>query len=136
MLESLSYVHHQRLTPSPAVVLQGIVTFLFVATGQIVQLVEFASFLIWLFYGIAMISLLVLRRTMKDAPRPYRVPTWIPVFILLVAIYLSITPIVTDPSPKYLFALGFILIGVVIYYWFVYKKNQPKGALGMNIPLI
>lgn len=132
MLESLSYVHHRRLTPSPAVAVQGIVAFLFVVTGQIVTLVEFASFLIWLFYGVAMVSLLILRKTMKDAPRPYRVPTWIPILILLVAIYLSITPIVTDPSPKYLFALGFILIGVAIYYWFIYKKRQPKKALGKD----
>lgn len=73
MLENLSYVHYKKLTPSPAVVLQGIIAFLFIVTGEILELIEFASFLIWLFYGMAMVSLLVMRKTMKDAYRPYRV---------------------------------------------------------------
>ncbi|XP_045464859.1 b(0,+)-type amino acid transporter 1-like isoform X1 [Harmonia axyridis] len=126
MMESMSYVHYRRLTPSPAVVMQGIIALLFIVLGDIVELIEFASFLIWFFYGVAMVSLLVLRRTMKDVPRPYRVPTIIPIFILFVAIYLTLTPIVTDPSPKYLFALGFILAGALVYTWFIYKKIRPE----------
>lgn len=31
------------------------------------------SFLIWLFYGLAMVSLIVMRRTKKDVHRPYKV---------------------------------------------------------------
>lgn len=73
MLEGFSYVHHHKSTPSPAVVFQGLVSFLFIISGDIVQLIEFASFLIWLFYGTAMVSLLVLRKTKKDLPRPYKV---------------------------------------------------------------
>lgn len=73
MLASLSYVHFEKLTPSPAVILQGIIAFLFIVTGEILELIEFASFLIWLFYGLAMVSLLILRVTMKDAYRPYKV---------------------------------------------------------------
>lgn len=73
MLESLSYVHFKKLTPSPAVILQGIISFLFIVTGEILELIEFASFLIWLFYGLAMISLITMRKTMKDSYRPYKV---------------------------------------------------------------
>lgn len=69
----LSFVHYKKLTPSPAVILQGMITLIFIVTGEIVELIEFVSFLIWFFYGMAMVSLLILRRTMKDAPRPYRV---------------------------------------------------------------
>lgn len=127
MLSSLSYVHVTRLTPSPAVVMQGIITLVFILVGNIEPLIHFASFLIWLFYGMAMIALLVLRRTRKEVHRPYRVPTWIAVFVLLVAVFLSVVPIITDPSPKYLFAVGFILLGVLVYYWFVYKRHVPRG---------
>ncbi|XP_063911415.1 b(0,+)-type amino acid transporter 1-like [Zophobas morio] len=129
MIKSLSFVHYKKLTPSPAVVLQGIVTFVFIVAGDIVQLIEFVSFLIWIFYGLAFVSLLVLRKTMKDVHRPYKVPTWIVIFALLIAIYLSVTPIVTDPSPKYLSALAFILVGVFIYYYFIYKKNFPDTIM-------
>lgn len=129
MLESLSYIHHKKLTPCPAVVLQGIIAFLFIVMGDIAQLIEFASFLLWIFYGLAMVSLLVLRKTMKDVHRPYKVPVVIPIFILLIALYLSATPIILDPSPKYLFAVGFILIGVIIYYWFIYKNKRPQSIM-------
>ncbi|XP_030766225.1 b(0,+)-type amino acid transporter 1-like [Sitophilus oryzae] len=129
MLESFSYVHYQRHTPSPAVAFQGLVAFLFIISGDIVQLIEFASFLIWMSYGTAMVSLLILRKTKKDVPRPYKVPLWIPIFILLVAIYLSVTPILTDPDPMYLFALLFTLSGVPIYYWCIYKGQKPTRLL-------
>ncbi|XP_056635372.1 b(0,+)-type amino acid transporter 1-like isoform X2 [Diorhabda carinulata] len=133
MLESLSYVHYKKLTPSPAVVLQGFISFLFISTGEILELIEFASFLIWFFYGVAMVSLIVMRSTMKDAKRPYKVPIVIPVFILLVALYLCITPIILQPSPKYLMALGFMLLGVLIYYLCIYKNKRPKSFLeGFN----
>jgi len=126
MLENLSYIHVRKLTPVPSVVMQGLISLAFIIAGNIVELIEFASFLIWVFYGVAMGSLLVLRKTKKDVHRPYRVPTWIAYFIICVSIFLSVVPVVTDPSPKYLFAIGFILIGVFIYYWFIYKKRRPK----------
>ncbi|KAJ8971078.1 hypothetical protein NQ317_014751 [Molorchus minor] len=129
MLESLSYVHHKRLTPMPAVVLQGIGSMLFIVVGDVATLIEFASFLLWLFYGLAMVSLIVLRKTMKDVHRPFKVPIVIPIFILLVALYLSAVPIIMEPSLKYLVALGFLLVGVLVYYWFVYKGKRPDAIM-------
>ncbi|KAF5296571.1 hypothetical protein FQA39_LY12489 [Lamprigera yunnana] len=126
LIESLSYIHHQHLTPVPAVVMQGVLSLLYIIIGNIEELIQFASFLIWVGYGTAMVSLLILRRTMKDVHRPYRVPTWIVIFIMLVAIFLAIIPMITDPSPKYLFAIGFMVIGAIVYYWFVYRKNRPR----------
>lgn len=48
------------------------------------------------------------------------------IFILIVAIFLAAVPIITDPTPKYLFAIGFLMVGVVVYYCFIYRKNRPK----------
>lgn len=41
-----------------------------------------------------------------------------------------------EPSPKYLFALLFIFIGVFTYYWFIYKHKRPKlmGKLFFTYP--
>ncbi|KAJ8950656.1 hypothetical protein NQ318_010857 [Aromia moschata] len=132
MLESLSYVHYKRLTPAPAVVLQGIASTILILAGEVTQLIEFASFLLWLFYGLAMVSLIVLRRTMKDAHRPFKVPIVIPIFILLVSLYLSAVPIIMEPTPKYLIALGFMFLGVIVYYWFVYKGKRPDTIMGKS----
>lgn len=58
MPEPLSYIHVTRSTPAPAVALQGILAFVFLIVGDISTLIDFASFLIWFFYGCAMIALL------------------------------------------------------------------------------
>ena len=126
MLEPLSYIHIRRATPAPAVFMQGIIALIFIVIGDIEALIEFASFLIWFFYGSAVVALLVMRKTKPDIPRPYRVPTVIPFFILAVSLFLSIMPIIADPSPKYLLAILFILSGVAVYTPFVYYKIRPK----------
>lgn len=55
---------------------------IFLCVGDVNELIEFASFLIWVFYGAAVICLLVLRRTQPDLPRPYKVPLIVPYLIL------------------------------------------------------
>ncbi|KAJ8713805.1 hypothetical protein PYW08_007425 [Mythimna loreyi] len=129
MLEVFSYVNVKRLTPAPAVAFQAILTTVFILVGNIKTLIEFASWFLWFFYGLAMVALLVLRRTQATKPRPYRVPTLVPCFVLVVAIFLSILPIVHDPSLKYLMAVGFILMGVSVYTVFVYYKKTPTAIL-------
>ncbi|CAH0678738.1 unnamed protein product [Chilo suppressalis] len=129
MLEMFSYVNVKRMTPAPAVAFQAILTSIFIIVGNIRTLIEFASWFLWFFYGLAMVALLVLRRTQAAKPRPYRVPTLVPCFVLLVAVFLSVLPIVHDPSLKYLMAVGFIVMGAVVYTVFVYHKKTPTALL-------
>ncbi|CAB3360535.1 Hypothetical predicted protein [Cloeon dipterum] len=122
MLSVLSYIHRERLTPIPAVILQGLISCIFILSGDVANLIDFASFLIWIFYGGAMIALVMLRKSHADVARPYKVPIVIPFLVLAVAIFLAVVPIATDPNPKYLVALGFIITGFFVYIPFVYYK--------------
>ncbi|XP_058125741.1 b(0,+)-type amino acid transporter 1-like [Anopheles ziemanni] len=126
MLEPLSYIHVRRATPAPAVAMQGVLALAFILVGNIETLIEFASFLIWFFYGAAVVALLALRRFQPNVHRPYKVPLIVPYITLAVSVFLSIVPVVSDPSPKYLFAVGFILSGVLVYTPFVYYKVRPS----------
>ncbi|XP_021922134.1 b(0,+)-type amino acid transporter 1-like isoform X2 [Zootermopsis nevadensis] len=126
MVEVFSYIHMKRLTPAPAVVTQGLLAFFFIIVGDITSLIDFASFLIWIFYGAAMVALILMRKTKKDIKRPYKVPLWIPVFIIFIALFLCFVPIITDPSPRYFFALLFIGIGMAIYAPLVYYRHRPQ----------
>ena len=47
-----------------------------------------------------------------------------PIFLLLVSIFLVIIPIILDPRIEMLFAIGFLLFGIVIYAIFVYYKYE------------
>ncbi|PSN39954.1 hypothetical protein C0J52_24260 [Blattella germanica] len=113
-----------EMVAAPAVAV-GFLTFLFIAAGDITSLIDFVSFLVWIFYGAAMVALIIMRRTKKDAVRPYKVAIWIPVFIIFIALFLCLIPIITDPSPRYFIALLFIGIGVAIYIPLVYYKRRP-----------
>lgn len=103
------------------------ISLFFVFMGDVEKLIEFASFLIWIFYGAAVVCLLVLRKTEPDLPRPYKVPLIVPYFTLGVAIFLTMTPIFTTEEPgKFLYALGFIASGMIFYVPFVYLKYRPR----------
>lgn len=73
-----------------------------------------------------MVALLVMRKTHANVHRPYKVPLILPIFTLLVSIFLVVTPIISEPDVKYLSAIGFILTGVAVYIPFVYMKKRPK----------
>lgn len=44
--------------------------------GTIDSLIDFFSFTAWIFYGGAMLALIVMRFTKPHAPRPYKVGNW------------------------------------------------------------
>ncbi|XP_073975764.1 b(0,+)-type amino acid transporter 1-like isoform X2 [Rhodnius prolixus] len=126
MIESLSYIHIKKLTPAPAVVLQGLLTTIFILVGSIIRLIEFVSFLIWIFYGLAMVALIIMRKTKKEAPRPYKVPLCIPIFICFISGLLASIPLVMSPSIEYLGAMGFIVVGFIVYYVFIFRRFHPR----------
>ena len=127
MLEPLSYIHVTRGTPAAAVIMQGLIAFLFILVGDVNALIEFASFLIWFFYGSAMVALLVMRKTHAHVHRPYKVNIIVPWLTLFIAIFLTVVPIVDNPEdPKFLYAILFILMGVAVYIPFVYYKYRPS----------
>jgi len=126
MVDVLSYVHVKKKTPSMALIFNAAIALLMVIPSDIGSLIDFFSFTAWIFYGGAMLALLVLRKTRPDAPRPYRVPTVIPIIVLLVSIYLVVGPIVDNPRMEYLYATLFILSGLVLYFPFVlYQRVLP-----------
>lgn len=127
-----SFIHFKRMTPVAAVALQGILTFCCILAGNITSLIEFASFLTWVFYGMAMLALIILRRTQPNAHRPYSVPIFIPWLVLGISLFLAVTPIVEEPSVHYLFTLIFVLCGLVLYHVYVYGKRRSVVAAKMT----
>uniref|UniRef100_A0A1B6KW42 Amino acid permease/ SLC12A domain-containing protein n=1 Tax=Graphocephala atropunctata TaxID=36148 RepID=A0A1B6KW42_9HEMI len=122
LVESLSYIHMDNLTPVPAILLQIALTGVFLLAGDMVSLINFSNFLLWIFYGLTMVTVFVLRRTRPDANRSYKVPLVIPALVMVIALMLAVIPLVTQPPLQYIVALALIVLGVVVYYPFVYRK--------------
>ncbi|XP_067133364.1 b(0,+)-type amino acid transporter 1 isoform X5 [Centruroides vittatus] len=126
LVDVLSYVHVRRLTPSPALIFNAFIAICMIIPGNIGSLIDFFSFTAWLFYGGTMLALIVMRWTKKDVPRPYKVPIIIPIFVLIISVYLVLAPIIQNPQIEYLYATLFIVSGLIFYIPFVYYKFQLK----------
>ncbi|XP_014259511.1 b(0,+)-type amino acid transporter 1 [Cimex lectularius] len=120
LLNILSYVHIRRLTPAPGLIFHSFIAVAMVMSGTIDSLIDFFSFTAWIFYGGAMLALIVMRFTRPNFPRPYKVPIIIPIIVLGISMYLIVAPIIDTPQIEYLYATFFILGGLVFYIPFVY----------------
>ncbi|XP_045702934.1 B(0,+)-type amino acid transporter 1 [Phyllostomus hastatus] len=122
MLKVLSYISVKRLTPAPAIIFYGIIATIYIIPGNINSLVNYFSFAAWLFYGMTILGLIVMRFTRKDLERPIKVPIFIPVLVTLVSVVLVLAPIISEPAWEYLYCAIFMLSGIVFYYLFVHYK--------------
>ncbi|CAJ0955466.1 unnamed protein product [Ranitomeya imitator] len=122
MLKFLSYISVKRLTPLPAIVSYGIIGMIYIIPADINTLINYFSFAVWLFYGLTIAGLVVMRFTKKDMKRPIKIPIVIPILMVLVSIYLVLAPIIGEPEWAYLYCVLFILGGLIFYFPFVHFK--------------
>uniref|UniRef100_A0A7M4E8L3 b(0,+)-type amino acid transporter 1 n=1 Tax=Crocodylus porosus TaxID=8502 RepID=A0A7M4E8L3_CROPO len=122
MLKVLSYISVKRLTPAPAIIFYGAITIIYIIPGNIDTLINYFSFAVWIFYGLTVLGLIVMRFTRKELKRPITVPIVIPIFVTLSSIFLVLAPIISQPELPYLYCALFILGGLVFYFLFVHFK--------------
>jgi APA family basic amino acid/polyamine antiporter len=88
-------------------------------TGTFEQLATYVVFGQWIFFGLTVAAVIVLRRTRPDLARPYR--TWgypvTPLVFIAAALYISLSTLVTQPVNAAA-GLAIIVAGVPAYaYW-------------------
>ncbi|KAL4209529.1 hypothetical protein CU097_009105 [Rhizopus azygosporus] len=118
-----------RQTPILALLLQAALTVIMIMIGSFRVLVNFYSLTAWIFYFLAVFSLLIFRYTEPDLNRPYRVWLSTPILFCLVALFLCTTPFIEAPIES-LIAVGLILLAVPI--WLLHVKFGNKISKGWN----
>jgi basic amino acid/polyamine antiporter, APA family len=114
-------VHPRFQTPGFAIVCGGIWTIILVLTGSYETLYSYSILAAWVFYTLSVGAVLVLRRKLPHADRPYRMwgyPWTLWVFVG-VSIWFIMNSWVTQPLPS-LMALAIIGSGMVAYW--VWRK--------------
>jgi L-type amino acid transporter 9 len=129
LVSVLSYVHATKLTPAVAILFNCAIALAMISYSSINSLIDTFSFASWIMYSLAFISLFVLRYTRPELHRPFRVPLIIPIVAVIMSTCLVVLPIYNDPNFDYFIPIGFCLIGVLLYYPFVYKK-KTLGFMG------
>ena len=116
-------------TPTVTLALSGVAAIIFLLTGTFNSVIAVAAFFFVLNYVASFGAVFVLRRTMADAPRPYRAwgYPWTTGFSLVVGIAFLIGVIVSDRRNS-LIALGLLAASYPVYLFAV------KPALRRTTP--
>ncbi|KAM6979725.1 cystine/glutamate transporter [Aplochiton taeniatus] len=123
--EVLSMIHVRRHTPLAAVIILYPMTLFQLFVGDIYSLLNFMSFLRWLFIGVAVLGLIYLRHTQPDLPRPFKVPLFIPAIFSFTCFFMVFLSLYSDPVNT---GIGFAisLTGVPAYYLFIVFDRRPR----------
>lgn len=117
-----SKCHPIHRTPSNALIIQAAWASLLVMSGTFDQLTDMVIFASFIFYGATALGVFVLRRTMPDAPRPYKVPLYpiLPAFFVLFCAALVVVTIVQAPWNA---GLGIVLMLSAIPFYLLWRKR-------------
>ncbi len=130
-------VHPTFHTPGNAILILGIWSSLFVLSGSFDIMADMFIFIGWVFYGLVILGLFILRRRMPTAERPYK--AWgyplVPLLFLIFTTIYIITTLYNDinnyvegrsPIINSVFGLLLTAIGIPLYFYFKRKKGKEQ----------
>ncbi|HEX5070114.1 MAG TPA: amino acid permease [Vicinamibacterales bacterium] len=125
---ALSRLHPRYGTPSAAIVLQSAWAILLTVTGTYDQLVNSVVFADWIFFGLTVSGLFILRPRLAK-PGGYRTPgyPWLPAVFVTVAVTVVFSSILEAPGRSAIGA-GLLLAGIPVFYFF--KSVSARRATG------
>ena len=112
--------------PVRALIAQGAWASVLAVSGTYDTLTDSVIFASWLFYGLTTAALFVFRRTMPDAPRPYRALGYpvVPFVFLLVTAALIVNTFIATPRQA-LQGVAMLLIGLP-FYWYWSRRGPTQ----------
>jgi len=123
-------VHPRYLTPHVSILLLASWAAVLSLSGTFEQLFSYVIFGFWIFMGLTVGGVMILRRKRPDLPRPYR--TWgypvTPILFILSAVFLTVNSLVQNFWNSFA-GLSLIALGIPVYFgWQRRGKNQgdPK----------
>jgi APA family basic amino acid/polyamine antiporter len=129
-------INPRFMTPGPSLVVQGIWAAILVLSGTFDQLTDMLIFVSWIFYAAAAFGVVVLRRRMPDAPRPYKVwgYPWVTyMFVLFSMIYVvftlysDITNYLNGRAPLINSLMGVVLVALGVPGYLYWNRKRPAA---------
>jgi APA family basic amino acid/polyamine antiporter len=130
-IDRVSRVHPKWRTPVDALIFQGVWSaFLVLFIGGFSQLFTYVIFGGWIFYALAVLSVVALRRKEPNLHRPYRVPGYpvVPFLFVATAGAIVINTLIATPRESTI-GLAFIALGIPVYF----IQRAVKGRSGTRV---
>ena len=122
-------VHPRYQTPAFAIVAQAAWALVLLLTGSYESLLDYAMIAMWLFYGLMVAGVIILRRTQPQLERPYRMWGYpvTPTLFIVITVWFLVNMLVNRPIPS-LAGLLLTATGVPVYYTLMNcgKGNRAK----------
>jgi APA family basic amino acid/polyamine antiporter len=131
---SFARVNTRFHTPIVATIAQGACAAAFTLVGSFQQLFTSYVFTSWIFYGLAVAGVIILRRRQPELPRPYLCPLYpaTPIFFLVATTGIVISTFVANFWQAAL-GIGLILAGVPLYFVFRAIERRNVRAAGGSL---
>ncbi|MDE1175830.1 MAG: amino acid permease [Edaphobacter sp.] len=128
---ALGRVSKRGRVPVAALLLQGAWAIGLTLTGQFHQLYTLVISSAWLFYGLSVAAVLVMRWKEPERPRPFRTPwmPWVPALFVLASAGIVISSFISSWQHA-LMGLGFLVMGLPVYLLFARLNGRGEQARG------
>jgi APA family basic amino acid/polyamine antiporter len=126
---SLARLSPRFHAPTAAILLQGAISAAYALANTYDRLLSYAVFADWIFFALAGASLIVFRRTLPTAPRPFPVPAypWVPLLFILAGMGIVFNIYFTN-TLNALIGTGIFLLGVPVYFLWR-RRPAPRIAV-------
>ncbi len=123
---ALAQLHPRFGTPGAAILLQSAWAIVLALTGRYGDLLDTVVFADWIFFGLTVAGLFVLRGRL-GATAGYRTPgyPWLPAFFVFVSVVVVFSTIRQSPGRSAVGA-ALLLAGIPLYYWFKRLSARPS----------
>jgi APA family basic amino acid/polyamine antiporter len=120
-------INDRYRTPTLALIVQGVWASVLAVSGSYQQIFTDVIFTAWIFYGLAVAAVLVLRHTQPQLERPFRVPgyPWVPLLFCAAAIGLVVSTAIGQPVGA-LIGIGLVSAGLPVYFFSV-RSSTNRG---------
>jgi basic amino acid/polyamine antiporter, APA family len=122
---SLARLSPRFHAPTAAILLQGALAAFYALTKSYDRLLSYAVFADWIFFAFTGLALLVFRRKLPAAPRPFPTPgyPWIPILFSLAGVGIVVNIFFTD-TMNALMGVAIFALGVPVYFAWRGRKTR------------
>lgn len=126
-LKSVGTLHPRYATPAIAIALQAIAATVHLVLGDLLDLLDMATFFDWLGFSLCAIGLFVLRVKRPDLPRPYRAwgYPWLPGLFLVLSVWVFVSHFFYAAEQARIRSAWVFAIGLAVYIWF--DRTRLRG---------